>query len=324
MKKILVLLISSMIIAGCSSTKKVESTPTPSIGMTTPRLEKETIKNIINNIEEKGDFLDCSFEMGIVMGYGGTFTFAFNEDDIFYFFNQEIMVLPDEEYFVTKNAKCVYDYNNGNASKNTECTNEDIELGGKVLDFMENKLSEFDTDINSIKEVVIYVRDNKYSTSFHQENETEVNKDIQTNATIGEQNALKKALSYLNSSSFSYSGLIDQLEYSGFTLEESTYAVDNCGANWEEQALDKALSYLNSSAFSYTGLIDQLEYSGFTTEQAIYGADNCNADWNEQAANKAQSYLDSSSFSRKGLIDQLEYSGFTTEQAEYGVTAVGY
>lgn len=137
-------------------------------------------------------------------------------------------------------------------------------------------------------------------------------------------NALGAAHDYLNVMAFSYNGLIDQLEYEGYSAEACTYAADNCGADWNQQALEKAQSYLDFSAFSYSGLIDQLEYEGFTIEQSTYAVDSCGADWNEQAAKKAQDYLDFTSFSRQGLIDQLIYEGFTTEQAEYGVSAVGY
>lgn len=91
------------------------------------------------------------------------------------------------------------------------------------------------------------------------------------NATTGEINALEKALSYLNYTSFSRSGLIDQLEYEGFSTEEATYGVDNCGADWNEQAAKKAQSYLDYSSFSRQGLIDQLVFEGFTQEQAEYG-----------------------------------------------------
>lgn len=142
-------------------------------------------------------------------------------------------------------------------------------------------------------------------------------------ASVSQKNALDKALDYLAFTNFSHDGLIDQLEYEGFSTEDATYAADNCGANWNEQALGKANDYLSFMAFSYSGLIDQLEYEGFTTEQATYGADTCGADWNEQAAKKAQEYLEYSSFSRSGLIDQLEYEGFTAAQAEYGANAVG-
>lgn len=94
-------------------------------------------------------------------------------------------------------------------------------------------------------------------------------------ATIGEQNALRKAESYLRLTAFSYSGLIKQLEYSGFTHSEAVYAANNCGADWYDNALRKAKSYLELTSFSYSGLIGQLEYSGFTHAQAVYAANIC-------------------------------------------------
>lgn len=90
-------------------------------------------------------------------------------------------------------------------------------------------------------------------------------------ATSGEQNALEKAYDYLDYTAFSYSGLVDQLKYEGFSESEATYAADNCGADWNEQAVKKAKQYLDYSAFSRSGLVDQLEYEGFTSSQAEYG-----------------------------------------------------
>ena len=90
--------------------------------------------------------------------------------------------------------------------------------------------------------------------------------------TLGEQNAYKQALSYLDFTSFSYSGLIEQLEYEGFSTEEAIYGANNCGADWNEQAAKKAQSYLDFTSLSRVGLIEQLEYEGFTKEQAEYGA----------------------------------------------------
>jgi hypothetical protein len=148
--------------------------------------------------------------------------------------------------------------------------------------------------------------------------------DTSTDMTTGQSNALGSAREYLEFKAFSYSGLIGQLEYEGYSTEEATFAADNCGADWSEQAAKSAIDYLEFSSFSYTGLIAQLEYEGYTTAEATHGADNCGADWNEQAAKKAKEYLDYSSFSRSGLIDQLVYEGFTAEQAEYGASANGY
>lgn len=89
--------------------------------------------------------------------------------------------------------------------------------------------------------------------------------------TMGQQNALQKAHDYLEYSAFSYTGLIGQLEYEGFTTEEATFAADNCGADWNAQAAAKAQDYLDYSSFSRQGLVDQLIYEGFTAEQAEYG-----------------------------------------------------
>lgn len=105
------------------------------------------------------------------------------------------------------------------------------------------------------------------STSSVQKTETST-----ANVSAGKKNALEQAYSYLNAMAFSYSGLIEQLEYEGYSTEDATYAADNCGADWLEQAAKKAEEYLDSMPFSELGLIEQLEYEGFTNEQATYGA----------------------------------------------------
>ncbi|MCR1839320.1 Ltp family lipoprotein [Murimonas intestini] len=89
--------------------------------------------------------------------------------------------------------------------------------------------------------------------------------------TMSQKNALSKAKDYLNLTAFSYTGLIKQLEFEGFSNEDATYAADHCGADWNEQAAKKAQDYLDLTAFSRSGLIDQLVYEGFTNEQAEYG-----------------------------------------------------
>lgn len=106
---------------------------------------------------------------------------------------------------------------------------------------------------------------------------TKVTKDLVVNAkwkklpTLAEQNALDKALDYLDSTSFSKQGLIEQLEYEGFTKKEATYGAEHCGANWKKQAALKAQDYLDYTSFSRQGLIKQLEHEGFTHSQAVYG-----------------------------------------------------
>jgi len=156
------------------------------------------------------------------------------------------------------------------------------------------------------------------------ESEAEESEPERSDETTGQANARESAESYLRFSAFSRTGLIDQLEFEGYSTDDATYAVDAVQADWNEQALRSAQSYLDFSAFSRTGLIDQLEFEGFTTEEATFGVDQVGADWNEQAALSAQSYLEFSSFSRQGLIDQLVFEGFSQEEAEYGVAQAGY
>ena len=90
--------------------------------------------------------------------------------------------------------------------------------------------------------------------------------------TVSQKNAVAKAKSYLGYSAFSYTGLIEQLEYEQFSNADAIYGADNSGADWNEQAAKKAQSYIEYSAFSRGSLIEQLKYDGFTQAQAEYGA----------------------------------------------------
>lgn len=105
--------------------------------------------------------------------------------------------------------------------------------------------------------------------------------------TLGQENAIESAQSYLDYTGFSRKGLLDQLtsEYGGgFPKADAKFA----------------LAYLEKN-----GLVD----------------------WNAEAVESAQSYLDFSSFSKNALYEQLtsEYGGqFTPEQAKYALKQVGY
>lgn len=94
---------------------------------------------------------------------------------------------------------------------------------------------------------------------------------IASAATPGQDNARKKAVSYLQYEAFSRSGLIHQLKYEGFTTAQATYGVTVLHVNWSKQAMLKAKEYLDYDSFSRRGLIQQLEYEGFTVGQATYG-----------------------------------------------------
>lgn len=101
---------------------------------------------------------------------------------------------------------------------------------------------------------------------------SETTPTLEPQLSVGQQNAIAQAQSYLDYAAFSHSGLIDQLVYEGFSKSEATFAVDAIAVDWNQQAYLKAKEYLGYSSFSLSGLIDQLVYEGFTTSQAKYGA----------------------------------------------------
>ena len=139
----------------------------------------------------------------------------------------------------------------------------------------------------------------------------------------------------------SYSGLIDQLEFEGYSTDEATYAADNCGANWKEQAVLAAMQYLDTMVFSKDGLIDQLEYEGFTSDEAEYGAEHAyssnsgsstssasqptssSSTGEANALQSANQYLSIMPFSYTGLIEQLKYEGYSDSEAKYAADHCG-
>jgi len=103
--------------------------------------------------------------------------------------------------------------------------------------------------------------------------ETPEEPKVEDSLTVSQKNAIRKAEDYLDYTAFSKSGLVEQLEYEGFSNEEATFASENIEVNWREQAVLKAEDYLNYSAFSRSGLIDQLLYDGHSQEDANYAVD---------------------------------------------------
>jgi CheY-like chemotaxis protein len=70
---------------------------------------------------------------------------------------------------------------------------------------------------------------------------------------------------------FSRKGLIEQLEFEGYSTEDATYGVDALDVDWKEQAVKSAENYLDTMPFSRESLIEQLEFEGYSTEDAEYG-----------------------------------------------------
>ena len=91
--------------------------------------------------------------------------------------------------------------------------------------------------------------------------------------TLGEKNALGSAERFVDHSAYSYTDLIDMLEFEGYTHEEAVYGADHCGADWYAEAVESAERLMKHSNYSRAGLIDMLEFEGFTHDQALYAAE---------------------------------------------------
>lgn len=91
--------------------------------------------------------------------------------------------------------------------------------------------------------------------------------------TLSQTNAVRVARDYIAILPFSRQGLIEQLQFEGFSIDDATYAVDTLNVDWKEQAAKAAEQYLNLMGFSRHGLIEQLIFEGFTREEAEYAAE---------------------------------------------------
>ena len=207
-------------------------------------------ESIFDNFEE----LDKNKEMAIE-SYGSSFN-DFEAIDTF-------------EYEVCGNKGILYDFN-GSISY----SDIDVDFIGNMIVFVDDRSNNtfLISMLNSTQAEYSHFDDfYKIVDSIVERNEPAVSEKSNSDIPLEYDNALKTAKNYLDYTSFSYTGLIEQLEYEGYSSEACTYAVDNCGADWNEQAAKKAQSYLDYSSFSRQGLIDQLLYEGFTQEQAEYG-----------------------------------------------------
>lgn len=89
--------------------------------------------------------------------------------------------------------------------------------------------------------------------------------------TVGQENAVKSATSYLELTGFSAQGLSQQLAYEGFAQADIDYAIVKINPDWNAEAAQSAQSYMELSGFSAQSLAEQLTYEGYTPEQVAAG-----------------------------------------------------
>lgn len=94
--------------------------------------------------------------------------------------------------------------------------------------------------------------------------------------TTVQSRAVSTARGYLGFMPFSRAGLIDQLEFEGFSSATSRIAVDYVNPSWAFQAAESAEGYIDTFGWSHwtrSSLYGQLRYEGFTSAQANYALD---------------------------------------------------
>lgn len=161
--------------------------------------------------------------------------------------------------------------NNAEIAEASYLENEGIKINNYEADRVAQEKAEKEEAERKKQEEEQKAKEEQEKLAEEQRQKEEAERQKIANATLGEKNALNTAKQYLNYTAFSYKGLIDQLEYEGYTNAEAKFGADNCGADWNEQAAKCAQQYMDYTSFSRSGLIDQLEYEGFTKEQAEYG-----------------------------------------------------
>lgn len=141
----------------------------------------------------------------------------------------------------------------------------------KINDTYENKYKESKTEISTSQDesqtqttTEITIATTKVTTT------TTSIPIVQYSPTIGERNAVGSAKNYIRMMGFSYSRLVEQLEYEGYSTVEAEYGADNCGANWNEECAESAENYLSIMPYSRQELQDQLEYEGYSSSQISY------------------------------------------------------
>lgn len=144
------------------------------------------------------------------------------------------------------------------------------------------------------------------------------------------ESARNAALAHLDFTEYSKAYLYNiLLTQDGFTPDEASYAVENCGADWKAQALSFTKDLLSTMDYFRSELFAQLTTGWlFTEEEANYALDSCSVDWdqlNDPAITQALATTERwNQYSRAALIDYLTtYKNFSAAEAESAIDACG-
>lgn len=133
---------------------------------------------------------------------------------------------------------------------------------------------------------------------------------------------LQAAQAALAEGPYSPKGLTDHLIDLGYSYDEASGAVAQCGADWDAQAVLIAKQILWDAPCCRSQLIAELQ-RGFTAEVAQRAVDRCGIDWAEVAADYIKAYLrlplrDGSyefAYGRDETVRRLVAAGFSEQEA---------
>ena len=258
---IIVLIIAIILVIVFEENKNVGDVPVSSYVMQ----QEETSYSVVKNIFEDGG--KKKIEKIVIANKN------ISNDEIEKIYSERKMQNKDSDLtiWLFSNEENANSMNNAEIAEASYSTNEGIKINNYEADRGAQEKAEKEEAERKKQEEEQKAKEEQEKLAEEQRQKEEAERQKIANATLGEKNALNTAKQYLNYTAFSYKGLIDQLEYEGYTNAEAKFGADNCGADWNEQAAKCAQQYMDYTSFSRSGLIDQLEYEGFTKEQAEYG-----------------------------------------------------
>lgn len=284
-KLFILLLVSTAVLAGCSSPQEVES---DTVSQVASSVESSKVDVSEDEMKDMFDSLSDAYVALIKSALSN------QSDDVITQY-AEILILVGKrvENKLSEEENNIAEYLLMYANRNSEYANAvldgDSEKQGELLpqiDRITNTLSNnyFDgympDSMLSLKAEVEEMREREEREAEEKKNAEEDEKakeeeDAETESVSSEQSRAKSmAQRYLRTMSFSKSELKNQLVFEGFNDFDAQWAVDNIDADWNEQAVKKAEDYARLMDMSNQGLYDQLIFDGFTSEQAQHGIDN--------------------------------------------------
>lgn len=150
-------------------------------------------------------------------------------------------------------------------SSRAESKNESKVTSSRTESKNESKVASSKTESKNESKVTSSASKSKIESKV-ESSKSESDNDVPTQY----QEVLERAKSFIESGEYSYSGLIEILEFVGYSNDEAEFAALNCNADWNNEAVQCAESYLDIKNMTKDELYGQLEYEGFTKEQISY------------------------------------------------------